>query len=87
MKKLNEPIARDMGNSASPRRFAAPLIIGLSLVTLLGGFLYYSQEVRPYALLVLLTVLSYLFFIRQVKNPGWKNSLWYVGVSTLLVYM
>jgi hypothetical protein len=188
MKNSNEPGARDMGNFAFPRRFVSPLIIGLSLVTLLGGFLrfkaltfqslwvdellatsaashglrgiiescsrghsnpplfhiflwiwqkvfginelsaralaatfgtltivalfflgkeifssrvglwaslvlavnsfhlYYSQEVRPYALLVLLTLLSYFFFIRQVKNPGWKNSLWYVGVGTLLVY-
>ena len=188
MKKLNNPEARDKESSGSSRGFVSPILIGMSLVTLLGGFLrfkaltfqslwadellaagaaargyhgiidscsrldfnppffhiflwlwqkvfgiselsartlpaifgtlgivalyflgreifsrrvglwvslilavnqfhlLYSQEVRPYSLLFLLIVLSYLFFIRQTKNPGWKNSLLYVGTSILLIY-
>jgi mannosyltransferase len=188
MKKLNSPEAHDKESSVSSRRFVSPILISMSLVTLLGGLLrfkaltfqslwadellaagaaargfhgiidscsrldfnppifhiflwlwqkvfgiselsartlpaifgtlgivalyflgreifsrrvglwaslilavncfhlYYSQEVRPYALLVLLAMLSYLFYVRQVKNPGWKNSLLYVGTSTLLIY-
>jgi hypothetical protein len=67
--------------------FSSRVGLWASLILAVNSFhLYYSQEVRPYALLVLLTVLSYLFFIRQIKDPGWKNSLWYIGVGTLLVY-
>jgi uncharacterized membrane protein len=48
--------------------------------------LYYSQEVRMYSLLFLLTVLSFLFFVRLVKRPSNKNSLFYILFTVLLIY-
>jgi hypothetical protein len=63
--------------------------VGLFASLILSVNLYhlrYSQEVRPYSLLFLLSVLSYLCFVRQVRRPSWRNSLWYVVATTLLIY-
>lgn len=58
-----------------------------SFVTAINYFhIYYSQEVRFYSLLFLLTVLSYLFFLRCCKNSTIINYLVYIIVSTALVY-
>src|SRR5437868_2393735 len=46
----------------------------------------YSQEARPYALVFLLTVLSFTWFIRLVKIPSRKNLIGYTLCTTLLLY-
>jgi mannosyltransferase len=46
----------------------------------------YSQEARGYSLLVLLSVLSTLFFVRSLRQPSKKNWTGYVLLSTLMVY-
>jgi hypothetical protein len=46
----------------------------------------YSQEVRSYGLLFLLTVLSFLAFVRLVRRPGLRGSLAYAAAVTLLLY-
>jgi uncharacterized membrane protein len=58
-----------------------------SAITALNFFhIYYSQELRFYSLLFLLTVLSYLFFIKCFKNPSIKNYIGYSFISIALLY-
>jgi len=63
----------------------AGLIAGL-LVSVNFYHLYYSQEVRPYILLFLFTTLSFLFFIKDLKEQGKKNRLFYVLYTILMLY-
>lgn len=63
--------------------------VGLSAVILtsLNAFhLYYSQEVRSYALLFLLSSLSYLFFLKLLKGFQKKYFFLYLAATLLLVY-
>jgi mannosyltransferase len=46
----------------------------------------YSQEARAYSLLMLLAVLSSLFFLRSLEEPSRRNWAAYIAVSTLMVY-
>lgn len=39
--------------------------------------LYYSQEARPYGLLLLLTIYSYYRLVKYIKNPNRLNALYY----------
>jgi uncharacterized membrane protein len=48
--------------------------------------IYYSQELRFYSLLFLMTVVSFLTFIRLVKEPSLKNQILFVIASTGLLY-
>lgn len=48
--------------------------------------IYYSQDVRFYGLLFLLSCLSFLFFIRAIKTEGWTDYLFYFVCTTLLLY-
>ena len=48
--------------------------------------IWYSQEARPYALVFLFAVLSFLFLIRLIKNPNRKNSLGYALFTLLMLY-
>jgi uncharacterized membrane protein len=47
---------------------------------------YYSQEARNYALLVLLTVLSYLGLLAWDERPTPARAVAYVAATTLLLY-
>ena len=47
---------------------------------------YYSQEARNYALLLLLTVLSYLALLAWDERPRPGRALAYVAATTLLLY-
>ncbi len=47
---------------------------------------HYSQEGRPYALFTLLTVCSYLVFIRLLRRSGAASWILYCAVNTLLLY-
>lgn len=46
----------------------------------------YSQEARAYSLLVLLAVLSSLFFVRSIQSASSSNRAAYIVFSSLLVY-
>lgn len=46
----------------------------------------YSQEARAYSLLMLLAVLSSLFFLRSMEEPSRQNLAAYIALSTLMVY-
>jgi mannosyltransferase len=46
----------------------------------------YSQEARAYSLLMLLAVLSSLFFLRSLEEPSRRNWAAYIVFSTLMVY-
>lgn len=58
-----------------------------SFITAINYFhIYYSQEVRFYSLLFLLTVVSYLFFLKCCKKPTALNYIIYCLVATALIY-
>jgi mannosyltransferase len=46
----------------------------------------YSQEARSYSLLMLLALLSSLFFLRSLEQPSRANWAAYIALSTLMVY-
>jgi uncharacterized membrane protein len=48
--------------------------------------IHFSQEVRSYALVVVLILLSFFLFIRLIKNPKPNYLILYIVVSSLLVY-
>jgi uncharacterized membrane protein len=56
------------------------------LTAVLPFHIYYSQEVRPYSLLFLLSVLSYLFFIRLLKLKNLRWGLPYVLATSCMLY-
>ncbi len=60
---------------------AAALIMALS-----AFHIHYSQEIRGYSLMVMLTLLSMHFFIRYLKERGQWTGLLYVAFSALLLY-
>ena len=63
--------------------------IGLcaSLIASTNYFLiYYSQEARSYSLILLLTVISYLYLKRALEDPRKKNILPYWIATILLLY-
>lgn len=63
------------------------LIAGF-LMTISAFAIAYSQEARPYALLLMLTLLSFFLFIRilDVKNRGRAHIVLYALVNILLAY-
>lgn len=61
--------------------------MGASGLTAINFFhIYYSQELRFYSLLFLLAVLSYLFFIRCIKQPAVINYAGYSFFTIALLY-
>lgn len=48
--------------------------------------IYYSQEARPYVLLVLFTLLSFYRLILFLKKSNWKNAIYYGIFSGLIVH-
>jgi mannosyltransferase len=59
-----------------------------SLILALSAFhIYYSQEIKMYSLLSLLTLLSMYFFIKILKEKNLIVSIGYVVFSTFLVYV
>ncbi len=58
-----------------------------ALLLALNAFMVqYAQTARAYSLLVLLTALSCLFFVREIERPSKRNRLGYVIASALAVY-
>jgi len=63
--------------------------VGLIAATLLAVNAYavrYSQEARAYSLMLLLCVLSSLYFLKVLENPSRRNRAAYVLISALAVY-
>lgn len=49
--------------------------------------IYYAQEMRPYMLFELFTILSFYRFVIFLKKPNFKNSAFYGIITALAVYV
>ena len=58
-------------------------IAAAALVATNPMLIFYSQEARAYSLLVLLSSLSLLFFLRASRRRGERNLLWWALTSSL----
>jgi mannosyltransferase len=56
------------------------------LLTISRFAIWYSQEARSYSLYMLLSILSYLFFIRIFKKPSLVSFILYLSTNILLGY-
>jgi len=61
-------------------------LFALAVTSPLFFHVFYSQEVRSYSLLFLLTVLSWWAFVFLLRKPGLCRTLLYAGISSLLIY-
>lgn len=61
-------------------------LIAAMLLTVSSYHIYYSQEARPYAMLCLFTILSFLYLVRYVKLPTRKNAILYGVFTALMLY-
>ncbi len=61
-------------------------LISAFLLAINAFHLYYSQEVRMYGLLLLLTILSFYRMVIFLKNLTYKNAIWY-GIFTGLMLL
>jgi mannosyltransferase len=58
-----------------------------ALLSAISAFqIYFSQEARGYALLMLLTALSFLFFIRSLRSDRMSDHIAYLASSLLMGY-
>ncbi|MHA2131492.1 MAG: glycosyltransferase family 39 protein [Promethearchaeota archaeon] len=57
------------------------LILGLNIF-----HIHYSQDVRMYSQLTLLTLISFYYFIKLIKDINSKNSLLYLAATSFLLY-
>ena len=48
--------------------------------------IFYSQEARGYIFAFVFSAVSYIFFVRLIKTPGWRSGLLYALSTTLLLY-
>jgi uncharacterized membrane protein len=61
-------------------------LIGAALLATNSFHIQYSQEARGYSLMVLLTALSSLFFLRAIKHSSRNDWAGYILTATLAVY-
>jgi 4-amino-4-deoxy-L-arabinose transferase-like glycosyltransferase len=62
-------------------------LLSASFLALSPFMVYYSQEARGYSLLVLLTLLSFYFFLRLLEKPTRGVIAGYTVASVLLLYV
>ena len=62
-------------------------VAGAALVAFNPLLIWYSQEARPYSLLVLLCALALLFFARALRRPGAQRELWLWAVTASLALL
>jgi hypothetical protein len=67
------PVAYLIGRELASRAVG---LAGAALVAFNPLLIWYSQEARPYSLLVLLSALALLFFARAPRRPGAQRELW-----------
>ena len=60
-------------------------LLAAALTALSPFLIWYSQEARAYMLLALLCGLSFLFFIRALRQPSTRNLGWWAACSSLAV--
>ena len=77
------PVAYLTGKELSSKRTG---IILAALCSLNSFLIYYSQEVRFYSLLALLSYLSALFLLRIKNNPDKKNYIALILINTAIIY-
>src|SRR4051812_13368430 len=58
-------------------------LVAAALVAFNPLLVWYSQEARPYSLLVLLSALSLLFFARAVRRRAARDLWWWAALSAL----
>jgi mannosyltransferase len=77
------PLVYILGKRLFDRRTG---LVAAWLLAINAYHIYYAQEARSYALVVLLTVLSSLIFVRNLQEP--ESAKWgaYTAVSVLLIY-
>ena len=61
-------------------------LMGAALLATHSFHIQYSQEARGYSLIVLLTALSSLFFLRAIEHPSRNEWAGYILTATLAVY-
>ena len=59
-------------------------LIAASLLCVNFFSIFYSQEARPYMLLMLVTIISFIRLIIFVRNQTIKNAIWF-GIATGLI--
>jgi uncharacterized membrane protein len=75
------PVAYLLGTELRGRRAG---VVAAALVAVNPMLLWYSQEARDYALLVLLTALAALYFVRALRDYGARRDLVLWGVFSAL---
>jgi 4-amino-4-deoxy-L-arabinose transferase-like glycosyltransferase len=61
-------------------------LISAFLLSLSVFHIYFSQEVRSYAFVVVLILLSFLIFIKLIKNPTSYRIILFIIINVLLLY-
>jgi 4-amino-4-deoxy-L-arabinose transferase-like glycosyltransferase len=74
------PVAYTAGRTLVSNR-AGLIVAGLTALSPM--LVWYSQEARAYALLVLLTAASFVFFLRSVRTPSTGNLFLWAAFSAL----
>ena len=80
---LNIPAIYLLGNAVAGRTTGLIAALGLALAPFA---VYYSQEARPYAFLMLFTTLQLLFTYRAIAHGGWRDWLGLALCSILNLY-
>ena len=61
-------------------------LYALAIASVNPFHIYLSQEVRSYAAIFLLSILSYLYLVKLTKQPCYKNIILYVLITSSLLY-
>jgi mannosyltransferase len=61
-------------------------IMGSLILSISVFHIHYSQEIRSYSLMVLLTLVSMYFFLKLLERRSYPISAGYIASSTLLIY-
>lgn len=78
------PVAFVAARELFSRRAA---LLAAALVAVNPYFVWYSQEARAYALLVLLCTVSLLYFLRAERDAGDRRSLWLWALASVLALL
>jgi hypothetical protein len=78
------PVAYLIGRDLMSR---AAGLAGAALVAFNPLLIWYSQEARPYSLLVLLCALALLFFVRALRRPAAQRELWLWALTASLALL
>lgn len=61
-------------------------LIAALLLSINHFHLYYSQDARPYTFFCLFSILALYRLVLFIKNPSWKNAVYYSIVAALMLY-